>query len=174
MHNSLNFMPTKGRRRGGNWIIESGDNYHDKIYPPTNLWHNFVFAAFGNCRIRDKDESDVQKLCEDIDHCLILAASIAVMASAERHCSKERRHPHKQVCTLGCFARNVIQNCLGVLTIYFWFKLKQIPVLFSLLWAAGAWSMNMESSWECWMPPINGLKGFCCCNCRMYSWWGGH
>ena len=44
----------------------------------------------------------------------------------------------------------------------------------SLLWAAGAWSMNMESSWECWMPPINGLKGFCCCNCRMYSWWGGH
>ena len=137
--------------------------------------HNFVFAAFGNCRIRDKDESDVQKLCEDIDHCLILAASIAVMASAaEQHCSKERRHPHKQVCTLGCFARNVIQNCLGVLTIYFWFKLKQISVLFSLLWAAGAWSMNMESSWECWMPPINGLKGFCCCNCRMYSWWGGH
>ena len=133
MHNSLNFMPAKGRRRGGNWIIESGDNYHDKIYPPTNLWHNFVFAAFGNCRIRDKDESDVQKLCEDIDHCLILAASIAVMASAERHCSKERRHPHKQVCTLGCFARNVIQNCLGVLTIYFWFKLKQIPVLFSLM-----------------------------------------
>ena len=33
MHNSLNFMPTEGRRRGGNWIIESGDNYHDKIYP---------------------------------------------------------------------------------------------------------------------------------------------
>ena len=58
-----------------------------------------MFAAFGNCRIRDKDESDVQKLCEDIDHCLILAASIAVMASAERHCSEERRHPHKQVCT---------------------------------------------------------------------------
>ena len=43
----------------------------------------------------------------------------------------------------------------------------------SLLWAAGAWSMNIESSRECWMPPINGLKGFCCCNCRMYSWWGG-
>lgn len=89
------------------------------LKPIYDIMHNFVFAAFGNCRIRDKDESDVQKLCEDIDHCLILAASIAVMASAEQHCSKERRHPHKQVCTLGCFARNVIQNCLGVLTIYF-------------------------------------------------------
>ena len=71
-----------------------------------------MFAAFGNCRIRDKDESDVQKLCEDIDHCLILAASIAVMASAERHCSEERRHPHKQVCTLGFFARNSSRKLL--------------------------------------------------------------
>ena len=135
-----------------------------------------MFAAFGNCRIRDKDESDVQKLCEDIDHCLILAASIAVMASAERHCSEERRHPHKQVCTLEFLLAMSSRTAFE-----FWQFISDLNLskfvyhfLFcSLLWAAGAWSMNIESSRECWMPPINGLKGFCCCNCRMYSWWGG-